>query len=1061
MQIFATAELKGWVDDIRLTIDPARSVDPDLVTDSQNNIYVVWTDGRTGSAEIFAKIYDGNEWGEETRLDYDEIGGSYRPAISKDSQNNIHVVFVDNRRTDNKDEIYYTTYNGVDWSSPVRITFNAVLNGMIGPYDGPEIVIDDNDNIYVFWAADLTPVTDDAGILYVVFDGTSWSPIQIARDDVLKHIDPAVSTDMNNNIHLVYTTLDSEGTGSYYNISYQKFNGISWTNPIFLDDVGFSRFPAVAADSMNNVHVVWDGDGDTANKYNIWYTKLDVNGNTVLNDLKLTSFDDCSYPDIAVDTDDNIHLLFSQGTGTGTRYVYYLKLDNNGNTLIGPLNLTTTWMEQSGERYRPPINVDSNGIVHIAFQDKRNDNHDIYYKRNENYDLSISSNDVKFSNILPENNEDIIINATIYNNGGFLINATVYFYLDSIDPQNVIDSELISVPVSGTEDISIQWSAVTGTHTIWVKIENEDGIEETNLTNNIASKDILVNDPPSISIIAPPSGIVNVDDVYAISWNANDPDDIAEIQLYYDDDNTGYDGTLIVTTDQYPSGIEDNNGVSLSYNWDTTGLSDGSSFYIYAKIDDGLHDPIYVYSSGKIKIDHENIAPTIEINSPSGGEISGIVNIQGIASDDVSVSIVEIKIDNDIWVEAIGTTSWSYEWYTNSYTNGEHTIRARAKDNTGLYSQEDSVMVMVNNGGNIVPSVEIKSHSKDEVVGGIIEIKGSSEDHDGNVELVEIKVDNVNWQATSGTSSWSYFWDTTTYSNGEHGIYVRAKDNSQEYSQIESITLIVSNGGNVPPIVTIISPLGGTVSGTVTIRGSASDLDGDNTISYVEIKIDNDWESVNGINEWSYEWDTSLLDDGNYTIYIRAFDETEYSLEKSVEVSVDNPHEPTLTITSEIPEEATGTVKIQGTAYDVDGDIIKIEIQIDNGEWEEISGTINWDYDLDTTKLSDGEHTIRIRAYDDEGEYYEESFTINVDNSSFIIWLIIIVVFILIVAFIVAVGLMRKKPQKTVTEPLASQPIPQTATQSIRCPQCSTLFEVPEAATTVQCPFCGTSGTLN
>jgi hypothetical protein len=607
----------------------------------------------------------------------------------------------------------------------------------------------------------------------------------------------------------------------------------------------------------------------------------------------------------------------------------------------------------------------------------------------------------------------------------------------------------------------MQWTAITGTHLIWIEIIPEEGVIETNLSNNIVNKTITVNDPPTISVTAPPMGQVIVDDYYTISWISNDPDDDASIELYYDDDNTGYDGILIDTSDQYPSGIFDNNGTSQIYNWDTSALADDSNWYIYAQIDDSLHNPVYTYSQGRIKIDHENIPPTVEITSPAGGTLSGTVTVEGTAFDEDSyIQIVELKIDSGGWSETTGTTSWSYEWNTLTYSNGEHTITARARDDTGLYSIEDSVTVNVDNGGNVAPSIKITSHFNGEVVSGSIQIRGTSSDTDGVVESVEIRIDDESWSTATGTSSWSYTWDTTTYTNGEHEVHVRAKDDFDEYSQEKSITFIVDNGGNIPPIVTIVYPAGGTVSGTVLISGTASDLDGDSTLSYVQVKIDGDWENTDGITDWSYSWDTTSLDDDNYTISVRAYDDTEFSMIKSVEVHVDNPHPPTLTITSEIPYEVSGTLTIRGTASDDDGEITKVEIQIDDGEWKEIVGTISWSYNLDTTKLSDGEHTVRIRVYDDEDELNEISFTIKVNNSTNITWLIIMVVIFLLIAFSIAVSLIRKKPKKPVTESLASQSITQTLTQSIRCPRCNNTFEISRSSSMLQCPHCGLNGSV-
>ncbi|UCF07448.1 MAG: hypothetical protein JSW28_07285, partial [Thermoplasmata archaeon] len=409
-----------------------------------------------------------------------------------------------------------------------------------------------------------------------------------------------------------------------------------------------------------------------------------------------------------------------------------------------------------------------------------------------------------------------------------------------------------------------------------------------------------------------------------------------------------------------------------------------------------------------------NIAPEVTITHPHENDtVFGETEVRGTASDDDGfVQLVEIRIDGGKWIEIPGTTHWNWDWDTTDCTNGEHMITVRAIDDSGAYSQERSIAVIVNNGGNIPPNVYITSHSGGEVVYGEIRIKGSASDQDGNVESVEVKIDGGQWKSASGTSAWTFTWDTTSYRNGEHVIYARAKDDANEYSKMKSVTLIVNNGGNVPPIVSIIYPAGGTVSGTVLISGTASDIDGDSTLSHVQVRIDEDWEYADGTTDWSYRWDTTSLDDGNYTISARAHDGTEFSMVKSVEVFVDNPHPPVLTITSEIPDKASGTLRIRGTAYDIDGEITKVEIQIDDGEWGKIEGTTSWSYELDTTELLDGEHTITIRVHDDEGEYYEEVFDISVNNSSDVLLWILLIVFVILISAIISFIILRKKKSR-------------------------------------------------
>ncbi|OYT61119.1 hypothetical protein B6U81_03780 [Thermoplasmatales archaeon ex4484_30] len=199
----------------------------------------------------------------------------------------------------------------------------------------------------------------------------------------------------------------------------------------------------------------------------------------------------------------------------------------------------------------------------------------------------------------------------------------------------------------------------------------------------------------------------------------------------------------------------------------------------------------------------QNQPPTVTITSPlNNSTVSGIVNIQGTASDDGTVQRVEIKIDSGLWMTATGTTSWSYSWNTTLVSNGNHTIYARSYDGTN-YSSIVSVAIIVNNIlPNHKPNVDIIFPLDGAVVKGIITIHGTASDEDGNESIVkvEIKIGDGNWKVVSGTTSWNYSWDSTSVENVDYAIQARAYD-GQEYSSIDSIIVKVNNkkeGGGIP-----------------------------------------------------------------------------------------------------------------------------------------------------------------------------------------------------------------------------------------------------------------------
>ncbi|MBN1661900.1 MAG: VCBS repeat-containing protein [Anaerolineae bacterium] len=79
---------------------------------------------------------------------------------------------------------------------------------------------------------------------------------------------------------------------------------------------------------------------------------------------------------------------------------------------------------------------------------------------------------------------------------------------------------------------------------------------------------------------------------YEISWAASDPEEAATLSLFYDIDNSGFDGVLIEM------------GLPLtqtSYVWAPDELASGS-YYIYAKVEDNANAPTYDYFDIPIQI---------------------------------------------------------------------------------------------------------------------------------------------------------------------------------------------------------------------------------------------------------------------------------------------------------------------------------------------------------------------------------------------------------------------------------------------------------------------------
>jgi len=230
--------------------------------------------------------------------------------------------------------------------------------------------------------------------------------------------------------------------------------------------------------------------------------------------------------------------------------------------------------------------------------------------------------------------------------------------------------------------------------------------------------------------------------------------------------------------------------------------------------------------------------------------------------------------------------AYANEGYEFSYWGGD------------ISSSNETIQIVMDSNKTIIahfvainqpPTITITYPLDNQKLSGIITIKGETDD-DVSVEKVEIKIDNGKWVTASGTRSWYYRIDTGELKNGYHIIYARSYD-GRLYSEIASVNVTIFNNLNKPCIVISKPEDGSIVKEEIAIQGKAWDIDGDETIEKVEIKIGDEWRwyRATGEDNWTYPWNTKTLEsNGYYTIYARAWDGEKYSEIYSVTVFVNN-----------------------------------------------------------------------------------------------------------------------------------------------------------------------------
>ena len=413
--------------------------------------------------------------------------------------------------------------------------------------------------------------------------------------------------------------------------------------------------------------------------------------------------------------------------------------------------------------------------------------------------------------------------------------------------------------------------------------------------------------------------------------------------------------------------------------------------------------------AGAVSVTQENHRPVAEIVHPSHGDnVAGFVEI-GVAAIDHDgndeIASVFIKIDDGNWTRADyineheNHTWWQIGWNTTGLENGYHHIRAKAFDGQ-VHSEEDVIGVDVQNGEpeNHPPRVEISRPAMDETVSGRADVVVMAMDPDGNdeIEQVQMKLGEGEWlnmeflEEDENHSWWGRSWNTVEYENGVYHLRARALDD-KDHSEVDVVEVIVHNEEeNHLPVAQIVEMHSGdTVTGVVNVWVRASDPDGMEDIEGVFVRIDEgDWHNAtfnrNGdiASFWVYEWDTTMVENGEHHIHTIAFDGDNEGELNGIGVLVHNEvenHFPEVEIME--PGEGdgvSGSVEVLIAASDADGveDIEMVYVRIDDGEWHEASlvrhrnEDSSWTFEWDTTTVENGEHNIHAKAFDgiDDGE---------------------------------------------------------------------------------------------
>lgn len=295
-----------------------------------------------------------------------------------------------------------------------------------------------------------------------------------------------------------------------------------------------------------------------------------------------------------------------------------------------------------------------------------------------------------------------------------------------------------------------------------------------------------VNLPPEITTTTPATNGVSADMTYSVGWSATDTDSDAQISVYFDTNNSGFDGYL----SHVCKGLSEDS-VTDACTADLRFLVDGT-YYVYTCIDDGYNDGVCDYAPGNLAVAHVlqqietgKVGVTNNLTSvtfasafPSvpavfTGEISEyggqkfFVNIKNVTTTGFDIQLLENTISQyDIyhppevisWIailnsdsnKQIGVANINNNWETISFTNG--------------YGQTPKIFAQTQTeNGPDIENIDLKDLTNNNVAIRVEEAPGWDGAH-SNEQIAWMTFTNYGSSSQSAKTTGDHTWKSVTFS---------------------------------------------------------------------------------------------------------------------------------------------------------------------------------------------------------------------------------------------------------------------------------------------------------
>jgi len=474
-----------------------------------------------------------------------------------------------------------------------------------------------------------------------------------------------------------------------------------------------------------------------------------------------------------------------------------------------------------------------------------------------------------------------------------------------------------------------------------------------------------------------------------ITWNVSDPE--GDNLVVYIDLQTNSSSTKLA------SGI---NASAGSWEWDTTGTPNGTYWIRLSVCDFNSSIPLTVNAtSPNFTIFHPwtDHPPVVTLEFPSDEETLETTNITltwnasdsagdilvyavFLAAQEFNETFIPLPVasTSDTFYTALNLTDGNTYWWTvmalDNFTNSSiseirtFTISVPPPRHPPLAWLISPLNETTSNKTKVTLSWGGNDSAGDRITYYLI-FSASPFSELARPDALQITA-NTSYTLTNLTNGTTYYWGIIASDDKDNGTLAGPW----------SFKVDISFGNSYPHFTSIPSVLQLYAEDEFYYNATASDMDND-TLTYELVNFIFGMALNNATGK--IFWRPAPSQTGNATIVIRVLDGRGGSDLQNFTLRVlARPVTPPILPTGKVTSHANDTkvkwtITLAGTAT---GTFQTVQMSIDGGTWMEALGTVTWNYEIDTTKLSNGFHNFTFRALNNGTPTTIASVRLKVEN---------------------------------------------------------------------------------